>query len=194
MGPKFGVSEARVGFFLGSLILLLAQYETAMKIASEPNENTGFPGPRNWFAHPLPELRPDFDNYLCHRRRYMPVAAPVPRGSSLTWTSQSPQVTKPWRLSEPRKRTCEYLDGYRGILADNTPSLYLDRAALHFNSGHTTNLGQHTEITLQDIPKLKLTPSLFVENEERELEQTDKQTWALIQPLYVTCLLITCNL
>jgi len=33
-----------------------------------------------------------------------------------------------------------------------------------------------------------------MENEERELEQKDKRTWALVQLLYVTCLLIVCNL
>ena len=72
-------------------------------------------------------------------------------------------------------------------------SLYLDRAALHFNLGHTTDFGQHTEITLQDIPKHKLTLRLFVENQESELRRKDNQTWALVEPLYVTYLLIVCN-
>jgi len=85
------------------------------------------------------------------------------------------------------------LDGYRGILTDNTPSLYLDRAALHFNSGHTTDFGQHIEITLQDIPKHRLTLRLFVENQESELQRKDNQTWALVQRPYVTCLLIECS-
>ena len=42
---------------------------------------------------------------------------------------------------------------------------------LHFNSGHTTDFGQHTEIILQDIPKHRLTLGLFLENEERELQR-----------------------
>jgi len=82
-----------------------------MTIASEPNENSEFPGPRDWFAHLLPELRPMNLTAVDVIGDGMPVAAPILRGSSLTWTSQSPQVTKPWRLSEPRKRICEYLDG-----------------------------------------------------------------------------------
>ena len=85
------------------------------------------------------------------------------------------------------------LDGWPGILADNTPSLYLDRAVLPFNSGHTTDFGPHIEITLPDIPKHRLTPRLLVENQERELRRKDNQTWALVEPLYVTCLLIACN-
>jgi len=85
------------------------------------------------------------------------------------------------------------LDDWPGILADNPPSLYLDRAALQFNSGRTTDFGRHTEITLQDIPKHRLTPSLFVQNEERELQRKDNRTWALVQSLYVTFLFIACN-
>jgi len=85
------------------------------------------------------------------------------------------------------------LDGYRGILADNTPKAVLRPCALHFNPGHTTDFGQHTEITLQDIPKHRLTLRLFVENRESELERKDDQTWVLVQRPYVTCLLIACN-
>jgi len=72
-------------------------------------------------------------------------------------------------------------------------SLYLDRAALHFNLGHTTDFGQHTEITLQDIPKHRLTPRLFVGNQESDLQRKDNLTWASVPPLYVTCLLIVYN-
>jgi len=34
---------------------------------------------------------------------------------------------------------------------------------------------------------------LFSENEERELQTEDNQTWALVQRAYVTYLLIACN-
>jgi len=85
------------------------------------------------------------------------------------------------------------LDGWPGVLADNTPSLYLNRTALHFNSVHTADFRQHTEITLQDIPKHRITPRLFVGNEESELQRKDNQTWALVQRAYVTYLLIACN-
>ena len=51
----------------------------------------------------------------------------------------------------------------------------------------------HTEITLQDIPKHRLTLRLFVENEEKELQREDNQTWALVQRAYVICLLIDFN-
>jgi len=73
------------------------------------------------------------------------------------------------------------------------PSLYLDRAVLQFNSGRTTDFGQHTEITLQNIPKHRLTLRLFVGNEERELQREVNQTWVLVQRAYVVCLLIACN-
>jgi len=46
--------------------------------------------------------------------------------------------------------------------------------------------GKHTEVTLQDIPKHRLTLRLFAENEERELQRNDNQTWALVAPPYVT--------
>jgi len=51
----------------------------------------------------------------------------------------------------------------------------------------------HTEITLQDIPKHRLTLRLFVDNEEEELQRKDNLTWVLVQRAYVTCLLIACN-
>jgi len=55
----------------------------------------------------------------------------------------------------------------------------------NFNSGHTADLGQHTDITLQEIPKHRLTLRLFVENEERDLQTEDNLTWALVQRVYV---------
>ena len=86
------------------------------------------------------------------------------------------------------------LNGWPSILADNTPpSLYLNRAALHLNSGYTADFGKHTEITLPDIPKYTLTLRLFVGNEESEVQRKPNQTWAPVQRLYVTCLFITCN-
>ena len=72
-------------------------------------------------------------------------------------------------------------------------SLYLDRAALLFNPGHTTDFGQHTEIILEDIPKHRLKMRLFVGNEEKELQRKDNLTWTLVQRPYVTYLLIACN-
>ena len=112
---------------------------------------------------------------------------------SLTWTTQSPQVTKHGDSANQERDPVSTLDRQCGILADNPPSLFLDRAALQFNSGRTTDFAPHTEITLQDIPKHRLTPSLLVENEERELQRKDNQTWALVPPLYITFLSITCN-
>ena len=73
------------------------------------------------------------------------------------------------------------------------PSLYLNRAALHFNSGHTADFGQHTEITLQDIPKHRLTLRLFAGNDESDLQRKDNLTWASVPPLYVICSPIAYN-
>jgi len=82
------------------------------------------------------------------------------------------------------------LDGWPGILADNTPKPVSEPC---FNSGHTADFGQHTEITVQDIPKHRLTLRLFMGSEESELQRKDNQTWALVQRAYVICSLITCN-
>jgi len=73
------------------------------------------------------------------------------------------------------------------------PSLYLNHVALHFNSGHTADFMQHTEIALQDIPKHRLTLRLFVGNEESELQRKDNQTWALVPCVYVIYLPIACS-
>ena len=55
-----------------------------------------------------------------------------------------------------------------------------------------TDLGHHTEITLQDVPKFKYRLTLFVENEERNLlRMENNRTWLLRQPLYVPCSLAT---
>jgi len=87
-------------------------------------------------------------------------------------------VTKHGDSANQERDPVSTLDGYCGILAELIiPSL--DRAALHFNSGHTTDIGQHTEITLQDVPKHKLMLRLFVEKEERNLQRKDNWTWAL---------------
>ena len=77
-------------------------------------------------------------------------------------------------------------------MADNAPSLYLDRMR-RFTSvqAHTTDHCQHTEITLQEIPKVKSSLRLFVENQERELQKESNRTWGLAQHLYVSFLPIT---
>ena len=71
-------------------------------------------------------------------------------------------------------------------MADNAPSLYLDRTR-RFTSitAHTADLRHHTGITLQIIPKLKYALWLFVDNEGIELQRTNNQTWEPAQPLYV---------
>jgi len=66
---------------------------------------------------------------------------------SLTWTSQSPQVTKHGDSANQERDTVSTLDRQCGILADNPPSLYLDRTALQFNSGRTTDFGRHRNYT-----------------------------------------------
>ena len=77
-------------------------------------------------------------------------------------------------------------------MADDKPKPVSRRyAAFHSIWAYTADLGQHTEIILQDIPKLKCTLRLLVDNEERELQRQDIQTWALAQRLYVSHLLIT---
>ena len=76
------------------------------------------------------------------------------------------------------------LNGYVAQLTIN-PSLYLDRAALHFNEVHPTNLGQHIEITLQDDLNRECTLRLFIENQEKELETKDNRTWTPTKRAYV---------
>jgi len=70
-------------------------------------------------------------------------------------------------------------------MADNTPSLYLDRTR-RFTSitVHTADLRHHTGITIQVVPKLKYALRLFVDNEERELQRINNRTWEPAQPLY----------
>jgi len=52
---------------------------------------------------------------------------------------------------------------------------------------HIANPGDHTEITLQEIPNLKYKLRLLIESEERELQRHDKQTWRPAQRMYVLC-------
>ena len=56
---------------------------------------------------------------------------------------------------------------------------------------YTTDLGLHVEITLQDVPNLKYTLRLLMENEEREMQMKARQTWVPAQRLYVSSFLIT---
>ena len=73
-------------------------------------------------------------------------------------------------------------------MADHTPSLYLDRMQF-FTSIliHTANLSHHSEIALQDVPRLKYALRLFVDNEEREMQRINNRTWAPAQRLYAPC-------
>ena len=71
------------------------------------------------------------------------------------------------------------------------PSLHVDRAVLRFNWFHTTDHGHHTEITLHDVPNQEYTLRLFVENEERELQETGNQSWTPAQRLYALCFFAT---
>jgi hypothetical protein len=79
-------------------------------------------------------------------------------------------------------------------MADDTPSLYLDRTR-RFTSipVHTADLNHHTEITLQVVPKPKYAFRLLVDNEERELQRINKMTWEPATPLYATSLFDTCT-
>jgi hypothetical protein len=86
------------------------------------------------------------------------------------------------------KEPVSTLKGQRGTGADNTPSLFLDRAcggSLQFRS--TAHFGQHTDITFQDVPKPVYTLRLFVENEEIRLQRNDNRTWTPAQRLYGPC-------
>jgi hypothetical protein len=68
------------------------------------------------------------------------------------------------------------------------PSLYLDRAALHFTLGSPPlTFGHRTEIILQDVLDREYTLRLFVENEERKLLTKDNRTWTPAQRPYVPC-------
>jgi len=59
---------------------------------------------------------------------------------------------------------------------------------------HTTHYTQHTEITLQDIPKLKYTLKLFIGNDKRKLQREDNWTWTPAQRPYVPYFLTTYTL
>ena len=79
-------------------------------------------------------------------------------------------------------------------MADHAPSLYLDRMRRFTSiSAHTADLRDHTGITLQDVPKMKLTLRLFVDNEERELQRINSRTWEPAQPLYAPRFFETCT-
>ena len=73
------------------------------------------------------------------------------------------------------------------------PSLYKNRAALRFNLSlcYATDLGHHTEITLQDVPNREYPLSLFVENEKRELLKIGNRSWTPAQHQYALCFLTT---
>jgi len=88
-------------------------------------------------------------------------------------------------------------NGLRSTLARGCgrhQSLYLDRAR-RFTSipAQATDFSHHTEITLQVIPKLKYSLRLLVDNEERELQRINNQTWEPAKPLYAPCLFDTCT-
>ena len=50
---------------------------------------------------------------------------------------------------------------------------------------HITDLGHHIEISLKGIPNREHTLRLFVEGQERELQQTGHQSWTPVQRQYV---------
>ena len=56
------------------------------------------------------------------------------------------------------------------------------------------DLSHHSEITLQDVPKLKFALRLLVDNEERELQRINNRTWEPAQRLYVPCFFDRCTL
>jgi hypothetical protein len=79
-------------------------------------------------------------------------------------------------------------------MADDTPSLYLDRMRrFSLIPAHTTDLSHHTEITLQVLPKAKYALRLIVDNEERELQRINIRTWEPAKPLYAPSLFDTCT-
>ena len=59
------------------------------------------------------------------------------RSDDVAWTPQS-QSDSTWRLSRPGQRTCEHSRQIYVValtVADDQPSLYLDRAAPYFHFG-----------------------------------------------------------
>ena len=50
---------------------------------------------------------------------------------------------------------------------------------------HTAHFGQHTDITLKDVPDREYTLRLFIENVERELQRKEHRTWTPAQRQYV---------
>ena len=56
---------------------------------------------------------------------------------------------------------------------------------------HAADLGQHTGIILEDVPNREYTLTLLVDNEGRELQRKDNQTWTPTQRLCVSSLLTT---
>ena len=80
-------------------------------------------------------------------------------------------------------------------MTDDSSSLYLDRTRRFVSILiHTADLSHHTEITLQDDPKLKYTLRLLVDSEERELRRIDNRTWEPTQRLYAPCFFDMCTL
>ena len=105
----------------------------------------------------------------------------------------TPQIVK-WPLHVQRKRTCEHPGWLARRIADRLWSLYLDRMR-RFTSilAHIADLGNHTEITLQVVPRLKYELSLLVDNEEKELRKISDETWEPAKPLYAPCFFHTCT-
>jgi hypothetical protein len=50
---------------------------------------------------------------------------------------------------------------------------------------HTAHFGQHTDITLKDVPDREYTLTLYVEDTKRELERSEHRTWKPVQRQYV---------
>ena len=79
-------------------------------------------------------------------------------------------------------------------MADDTPSLYLDRTGRFTSiSVHAADLRHHTGIILQVVPKMKYMLRLFVDDQERELQKINNQTWEPAQPLYAPRFFDTCS-
>ena len=53
---------------------------------------------------------------------------------------------------------------------------------------HAADLGQHIDIILQDVPNREYALTLLVDNEGRELQRKENQTWAPAQRLCVSSL------
>ena len=58
---------------------------------------------------------------------------------------------------------------------------------------HTTDRGEHTEITIENIQPRDYTLRLFIENEELGLQMEDNQTWTPVQRPYVPFFSTTYN-